>query len=234
MSMINWKTAQRKLGITVDGLPGPQTVGTLLTYVMGRSVPKEVSAGILLSLRHLTTPQRLADFIAQTAHESANYTRFVENLNYSGDQALRSWPLHFTKASAARAHRNPQLIAEIAYGTMSRQGKGRMGNTKPGDGWKYRGRGAIQLTGKNNYSLYGRLIGRDLVANPDLAADPTIGMQIAIQFYLQNGVFRAIDENDPLGARKIVNMGNRNAKGSPNGYSHVNAIRAKVLSLFAP
>lgn len=230
--MINWKALQTKLGVAADGKPGPVTFGALLRYVFNKDIDPAVARGLAQSTDYFITPQRLADFIGQTGHESANYTRFTENLNYAGTAALKTWPSHFNKALADWANRNPERIAEVAYGVKSRQGKGRMGNTQPGEGWRYRGRGPLQLTGKDNYRLYGSLLSLDLLANPDLAADPTNGIKIAVQYYSRNGIWKAIDENDLLGARKIVNMGNRKATGQPLGYTHVNDIRNKVLSLF--
>lgn len=223
---MNIEPVQRKLGIVADGIAGPQTFNAIASYAVGRPL------NFHFWDKNLNTPERLADFIAQTAHETGLYKTFEENLNYSAANALKVWPRHFNDALAKWANRNPQRIAEVAYGVKSRTGKGRMGNTLEGDGWKYRGRGALQLTGKDNYREFGKLLGLDLVNNPDLASDPDISLKIAIQFYLRTGVFKAIDEGDFLGARKIVNMGSRTAKGSPLGYPHTTDIRNKVLSLF--
>lgn len=95
----------------------------------------------------IDTPARLAAFFAQVGHESASLTRTVENLNYSADGLLRTWPSRFTRESAALLARKPEQIANRVYG-------GRLGNgpEATGDGWRYRGRGLIQVTGKANYA----------------------------------------------------------------------------------
>lgn len=119
----------------------------------------------------ITTPQRLAAFLAQVGHESAGFTRTVENLNYSAQGLLATWPSRFTPELAAALARKPQLIAEHVYA-------GRMGNGPKGtgDGWRYRGRGLIQVTGKANYEAVGELLLRhdcpNLVRMPEVLAEP--------------------------------------------------------------
>ena len=88
-------------------------------------------------------------FIAQVAHESARFSRTVENLNYSADGLKLTWPKRFDTATANVMARNPELIANHVYG-------GRMGNALDGDGWRFRGRGLIQLTGRDNYKSFER------------------------------------------------------------------------------
>ena len=104
----------------------------------------------------INTPQRMAAFIAQTAHESGNYVFLKENLNYKAASLRRVFPKYFPDdATAARYANKPEMIANRAYG-------GRMGNgpEESGDGWRYRGKGLIQLTGKDNYTRYAEKIGR--------------------------------------------------------------------------
>lgn len=122
--------------------------------------------GILntFSKYQINTVQRQAAFLSQCAHESANFNSVVENLNYSKEALVRVWPKHFTSiASATPYHRNPEKIANRAY-------RNRMGNgdESSGDGWRYRGRGFIQVTGKNNYTACGQELGLDLVNSPEL------------------------------------------------------------------
>lgn len=103
-----------------------------------------------------------AMFRATVAHESAGFTRLEENLNYSAARLRAVWPSRFkTPESAQAIARQPERIANKVYG-------GRMGNTEPGDGWRYRGRGLFQLTFKANYRACGVALGLDLLADPDL------------------------------------------------------------------
>ena len=114
---------------------------------------------------NITNNLRLAHFLAQCAHESGNFKAVSENLNYSKDGLMKIFPKYFPGTLAESYARNPEKIASRVYG-------GRMGNgdetTK--EGFKFRGRGYIQLTGKNNYSTFTKFIGEDCVANPDLVA----------------------------------------------------------------
>lgn len=120
----------------------------------------------------IDTPLRLAHFLAQCAHESGNFSKFTENLNYSSDGLLKVFPKYFKKADgtpdkalADTYARNQEKIGSRVYG-------GRMGNgpeaTK--EGFKFRGRGAIQLTGKDNYKAFDQFVPEDLIASPELVA----------------------------------------------------------------
>lgn len=101
----------------------------------------------------INTVNRVAAFLAQTSHESANYTVLVENLNYSWQGLRKIFPRYFpTDALAQQYARKPEAIANRVYDDANRTNK--MGNTAPGDGWKYRGHGIIQLTGKANYIAF--------------------------------------------------------------------------------
>jgi putative chitinase len=113
----------------------------------------------------ITNSFRLTHFLAQTAHESGNFRYTRENLNYSEEGLLKVFPKYFDKNTAGIYARKPEMIANIVYEL-------RMGNgdKNSGDGWKYRGRGYIQLTGKTNYKAFGDYIGVNLLDNPDLVA----------------------------------------------------------------
>lgn len=106
---------------------------------------------------------KLTHFLAQCAHESGNFKFTKENLNYSADGLLKVFPKYFSKDTAEIAARKPEVIANIVY--SNRMGNG---DRASGDGWKYIGRGYIQLTGKSNYAAFGKYIGVDLIANPEL------------------------------------------------------------------
>jgi putative chitinase len=114
---------------------------------------------------NITNPLRLAHFLAQCGHESGGFKAVSENLNYSAKGLLGTFPKYFNATTAAQYERKPEMIASRVYG-------GRMGNgdesTK--EGFKFRGRGYIQLTGKSNYTNFTKFIGEDCIANPDLVA----------------------------------------------------------------
>ena len=117
------------------------------------------------------------DFLGQILHESQGLTHFSENMNYSAERLCQVWPGRFPTLSDARPYaRNPEALANRVYG-------GRMGNTEPGDGWKYRGRSPIQLTGKSNYELVGELMGQDLVGMPELLEMPHFALEAAIYWW---------------------------------------------------
>jgi len=125
----------------------------------------------------ITDKKEQAMFLAQMDHESGGFGRLTENLNYSKKGLRKTFGKYYkTDAQAARDARNPERIANRVYG-------GRMGNTAKGDGWKYRGRGFIQLTGKANYEAFYKDSGIDVVSNPDLAARPDIAAQIAVWYW---------------------------------------------------
>lgn len=117
----------------------------------------------------ITTKHRLAAFIAQVAHESANFTRLEENLFYTTPERIRAmWPKRVASlADAASLARNPQRLANRVY--ANRLGNG---DESSGDGWAYRGRGLIQLTGRSNYHVASDALGADYIAHPDLVAKP--------------------------------------------------------------
>jgi putative chitinase len=119
----------------------------------------------------------LDDFLGQILHESGMLTTFTENLNYSAERLCMVWPYRFPTMDDARPYaRNPEALANRVYG-------GRMGNTEPGDGWLYRGRTPIQLTGKDNYVHVGDLMGQDLVTSPELLEQPRFALEACIHWW---------------------------------------------------
>jgi putative chitinase len=114
----------------------------------------------------INTPLRLSHFLAQVAHESGNFKYTSENLNYSAERLKVIFPKYFKQQGLAEAYaRKPELIASRVYG-------GRMGNGDEGtrEGFKFRGRGYLQLTGKNNYAEFDKFVNEDILTNPDLVA----------------------------------------------------------------
>ncbi len=121
---------------------------------------------------------RRAMLIGQCAHESGRFARRVENLNYSADGLWNTFRRHFSSRAECDAFaRKPEKIANRVY--ANRMGNG---SEASGDGWRYRGRGYLQLTGKSNYRIFGDALGTDLVGNPDRAAEPDICWQIAANY----------------------------------------------------
>ena len=114
---------------------------------------------------NITNPLRLAHFLAQCGHESAGFKAIQENLNYSADGLKKIFPKYFPGNLAEGYAKNPEKIASKVYG--SRMGNG---DETTKEGYKFRGRGYIQLTGKDNYTKFAKFIGEDTVGNPDLVA----------------------------------------------------------------
>jgi predicted chitinase len=149
----------------------------------------------------ITDPQSKAALMANVDHESGGFTKNEENLNYSAKRLREVFPKYYKTDEEAQADAgNKEAIANKVYG-------GRMGNTEAGDGYKYRGRGAIQLTGKAQYEEMGKKLGVDLVNNPDLAMDPKYSAQIAVQHWKTSGADKAAQAGDLVGARRKTNGG---------------------------
>lgn len=140
----------------------------------------------------ISTPKRVAAFLAQLAHESGGLTRLEENLNYSWQGLMKVWPMHFpTEDIAKQYHRKPEAIANRAYAN-------RMGNgpEASGDGYKYRGKGLIQLTGKDNHRRCGNAIGCDFLNDPELLLLPVNAALSAGWFWDVNGLNAMADAGD--------------------------------------
>lgn len=158
----------------------------------------------------ITDPQSKAALMANVDHESGGFKAKEENLNYSAKRLQEVFPKYYKDAESARGDAgNPEAIANKVYG-------GRMGNTDPGDGFKFRGRGDIQLTGKDQYAAMGKKLGIDLVNNPELANDPKYSAQIAVEHWKSSGANALAAKGDIAGARVKTN-------GGTNGMADVNA-----------
>lgn len=172
---------------------------------------------------NINTPQRVAAFIGQCAHESANFGTLTENLNYRMEALVAVWPRHFpTLDMAAQYHRKPEQIANRAYAN-------RMGNgpEDSGDGWKYRGRGLIQLTGKSNYQLASDALRVDLVANPDAATEPAMAALTAAWFWNKHGLNELADKGD----NELIG---RRINGGTHGMADRLSRTAKALAVLSP
>ena len=151
----------------------------------------------------INTPERQAAFIGQCAHESGNFKTLEENLNYSSQALMRTWPTRFPDSAIAMKYAyHPEMIANKVYG-------GRMGNgvEESGDGWKYHGRGLIQLTGKENYANCGSGLGVDLLSSPGLLNTPEYAALSAGWFWNKKGLNTLADAGDFETMTKRINGG---------------------------
>ncbi|MCX6783302.1 MAG: glycoside hydrolase family 19 protein [Candidatus Levybacteria bacterium] len=182
-------------------------------------VNKYESVLSLLDMYGIQTAMRKSAFLAQIAHESGGFRAVEENLNYSSDRMLVVFPKYFNKNESLDYHRNPQRIANRVY--ANRMGNG---NEASGDGWRYRGRGLIQLTGKNNYQKFSDFCGVDVIINPDYLTTPMGAMYSAIWFWDVNGCNTFADKGDIVGLTKKIN-------GGINGLDHRKQLYDKFLPL---
>ncbi|WP_426237528.1 glycoside hydrolase family 19 protein [Pseudomonas sp. TWP3-2] len=173
----------------------------------------------------ITDPKSKAMLMANVDHESGGFKKSEENLNYSAKRLQEVFPKYYKDADSARADAgNPEAIANKVYG-------GRMGNKDPGDGYKFRGRGALQLTGRAQYEEMGKKLGVDLVNNPELAADPKYSAQIAVQHWKSSGADKAAQAGDMDKARKLTNGGTNGLADVKKKYEETYLAQAKAGDL---
>ena len=160
----------------------------------------------------IDTPQRRAGFLSQIGHESAGMSCLQESLNYSVDAILKLFGRHrISEADARRYGRTPAqkadqvALANILYGGAF--GAKNLGNTEQGDGWRFRGRGLKQLTGRSNYKRCGDAIGLDLVGSPNLLLEPGPAAMSAAWFWHANGLNALADKSDVVAMTKRINGG---------------------------
>ena len=182
------KSLQTKIGVGADGAFGPGTLKAAMAY-------------------YKMTPERAAHFFAQTAHESGNFKAFAENLNYGASGLTTTFKKYFPTAEKALLYeRKPEKIANLVYG-------GRMGNgdEASGDGFKFRGRGALQLTGKDNYKVFSEYLKKpEIMTNPDLVATE-YAFESAIFFFDRNKLWdicdKGVNKDTILALTKRINGG---------------------------
>jgi putative chitinase len=175
-----------------------------------------------------TTANRLCHFLAQVSHECAGFTAVEENLNYSAANMVRVFgPRHSARLTDAEARKlvgKKEAFAERVYGlgnpTMARM----LGNTQAGDGFRYRGRGFMQITGRANYRTMGRKIGVDLEADPDLAAQPLYALMTAAAFWDTKGLNQYADQNNIEIITKRINGGHSGLDHRKSGYASAQKI----------
>lgn len=177
----------------------------------------------------INTPQRIAAFIAQCSHESAGFTALKENLNYSAQGLANTWPTRFAElddvgrpikpykptAFAKHIERNPEMIANAAYAD-------RMGNGDfiSGDGWRYCGRGLIQLTGKNNYQLFADSIQMNIEDVPEYLVTFDGAVHSACWFWKSNNLNSFSDVGDIKGLTRAINGGYNGLDDRIKHYEH--------------
>lgn len=177
----------------------------------------------------ITTRTRVVHFLAQVGHESLGLSRTEENLNYSAQRLLEVFHDYFTPEKAEEYARQPQRIANHVYA-----GRNGNGNEASGDGWLFRGRGPIGLTGRGNYARMGELTGLPLVGMPSLAAEVEEGALIAATWWRENGLNNLADAGDVLAVSRKVNLGRTNTKRTPNGLQdRINRTRRAAAALEA-
>ncbi len=181
------KALQTKLGLTADGAFGPGTMKAAMKF-------------------YNLTPERAAHFFAQTGHETGDFKVYSENLNYSAQGLQGIFGKYFPGNLEESYARQPEKIANRVY--ASRMGNG---DEKSGDGWKFRGRGAIQLTGKDNYTQFSKHINKpEILTNPDLVATD-YSFESALFFFDKNKLWsicdQGVNEAAILALTKRVNGG---------------------------
>lgn len=219
-AVINW---QRRNGYTPNGQVGYNQFMKITSVITNRSPNKQLTISDINKLNghippnvinelkehyqkyNITSVLRLSHFLAQCAHESALFRFTTENLNYSADGLRRIFPRYFPGNLAEAYARQPQRIASRAY--ANRMGNG---DEASGDGWKYRGRGYLQLTGKNNYQAFSNYSGTNVVDNPDLVATK-YPLSSAGFFFVTNNLWSLCDRghtnNDVTAVTRRVNGG---------------------------
>lgn len=208
-----------KIGVSVD-VPVVQVAnaGGLNISKLKGHIPDAVLAQIpdTATRFNITTNLRLAHFLAQCGHESGGFKKVNENLNYSKDGLRKLFSKYFpTNALAVAYARQPEKIANRVY--SSRMGNG---NEASGDGWKFRGRGYIQLTGKENYFKFDKTVNEDILASPDLVAN-NYPLASAAFFFNSNNLWSLCDRGatdaDVIAVTKRVNGG---TNGLPDRIKH--------------
>ena len=233
---------QKANGLTADGIVGDGTWNKLFpttqpstpvatpapTTILVSSfkldklkghIPDSVIAAIpdTAAKFNITNVLRLAHFLAQAGHESGQFKATSENLNYSSKGLLGIFPRYFNAATAEQYARKPEMIASKVYG-------GRMGNgaeaTK--DGYKFRGRGYIQLTGKDNYTQFDKAVPEDILANPDLVATK-YALMSAAWFFDKNKLWGICDKGaDQATVTAVTKRVNGGTIGLPDRIKHFN------------
>lgn len=182
------KSLQAKIGVPADGIFGPVTIKAAMSY-------------------YKMSAERAAHFFGQTAHETGGFKTFTENLNYSVKGLQTTFRKYFPTAQLAEQYaRNAEKVANRVY--ASRMGNG---DEASGDGWKFRGRGALQLTGKDNYQAFANYLKRpEILTDPDLVATE-FAFESALFFFDRNKLWsicdKGVNKDTILALTKRINGG---------------------------
>lgn len=157
----------------------------------------------------ITTPKRIAGFIAQCAHESMDFRVLEENLNYKEETLLRVFPRYFGpgKANPAEYARNPEKLANYVYMDKNRSASGALGNTQPGDGWAMRGKGLKQVTGRANHEAFGKTVGMTAEQAAEYLLTKKGALESALWFWGSRNLNAVADTGDVVKLTKIINGG---------------------------
>ena len=175
----------------------------------------------LLPKYGITTERRVAHFLSQCAHESGGFKKLEENLNYSAKSLRAVFGRYFgepPKANADEYARNPEMIANRVYNDAYRKYK--MGNTQEGDGWRFRGRGLKQLTGRHNYTNFGKSVGMTAEEAAEYVATPAGAIESACWFWDTNNLNSIADTDDVVKMTKKINGGNIGLEDRQKRYKH--------------
>lgn len=167
----------------------------------------------------INTPERVAGFLAQIGHESGGFRFTSENLNYRADALTRVWPSRFPPGVAESYAMQPEKIANRAY--ADRMGNG---DEASGDGWKYRGRGLIQLTGADNYAAFSLDADNEALSDPDSVAEPELAALSAGWFWSKNGLNALADNRDIVGMTRRINGGTNGLDDRQMRYSRLMSV----------
>jgi len=224
------KEWQEKNGLTTDGIVGFNTWEKMFNISfdlnkLDNIIPDVVifQLPMIMTKYGINTPLRLAHFLSQCQHESGNFSVVSENLNYSAEGLRKVFPKYFPAGTEAQFAKQPEKIANKVY-------ENRMGNgpASTGEGFKFRGRGYIQLTGKENYKLFSDSIGENCVVNPDLVSTK-YPLASAAWFFHRNGLNAIADKG---ATDDVVTLVSKRVNGGTIGLSdrikHFKEIYAKI------
>ena len=186
---------------------------------------------------NITTPNRIAGFMAQCAVESGEFRILEENLNYSVASLNRVFGRYFgapPKRNAAEYARNPEKLANYVYMDEFRGPSSRLGNTQPGDGWKFRGGGIKQLTGRSNFSRFGESIGMTADQAADYVRTKRGAFESACWFWKTNNLERFADKDDIDGMSRAVNGGDNGLADRRSRYTKAKTIAGKASGAPTP